>query len=339
MKRVGNLYLTIAEPDNLRLAFVKASIGKQDRREVVAFRENLDQNLANLHHHLLSGDVHVGDYRIFTVHDPKERLICAASFRERVLHHAIMNICEPVLDRYAIYDSWACRTGKGQRAAVERAGEFAGHYQWYLKLDIRKYFDSIDHETLLELLSRRFKDDELLDLFRRIIATYSTEPGKGLPIGNLVSQHLANFYLGLLDHWIREERRISGYLRYMDDFALFSDSRETLKIELAEITLFLKECLRLNLKDNIQLNRTACGVPFLGMRVYPHTVRLSPRSRNRFSRKLREYEKRSAMGEWSERELAERVNSLVEFTRIADSHGFRNDVISETTKKHSRLSF
>ncbi|MEI6206578.1 MAG: RNA-directed DNA polymerase [Desulfuromonadales bacterium] len=327
MRRTGNLYHKIAEPDNLRQAFFKAVRSKQDRLEVQDYREHLDENLASLHQQLINKSVDVGNYRFFTIHDPKERRICAAAFRERVLHHAIMNVCEPVLDRYSIFDSYACRSGKGQRAAVARAREFAGKYAWYLKLDIRKYFDSINHEALLKLLTRRFKDEHLLAMFRKIIETYHTLPGQGLPIGNLVSQHFANFYLGLFDHWIKEMRRVSGYLRYMDDYVLFNDSREALKDDLAQIKSYLGDNLHLELKDNIQLNRTACGVPFLGMRVYPNMVKLSARSRMRFVRKLRDYEMRTIRGEMEQRELAGRVSSLIEFTRIAESKGFRRSVI------------
>ena len=327
MKRTGNLYLKIAEPDNLRQAFLKAVRGKHNRPEVLKFRERFDKNLVMLHRQLVGKSIDVGNYSFFTIHDPKERRICAASFRERVLHHAIMNICEPALDRYMIFDSYACRTGKGQRAAVNRAREFAGYYTWYLKLDIRKYFDSINHEALLILLARRFKDDDLLAMFRKILETYHTSPNQGLPIGNLISQHLANFYLGLFDHWIKEDRRVNGYLRYMDDFVLFNNSREALKDELARIKFYLDKNLHLELKDNIQLNQTSRGLPFLGMRVYPNVVKLSARSRMRFARKLRDYETRTMRGEMGQRELAGRVSSLVEFTRIAESKGFRRNII------------
>jgi len=328
MKRIGNLYHRIADPDNLRIAFRKAVRGKCDRDEVIRFRDSFDDNLAKLHGQLVCHDVSVGNYRFFTINDPKKRRICAASFSERVLHHAIMNICEPVLDRYSIFDSYACRAGKGQRAAVNRARAFAGNFAWYLKLDICKYFDSITHEVLLKLFSRRFKDNDLLVMFGQILNTYHTSLGRGLPIGNLVSQHFANFYLGLFDHWIKEERKVKGYLRYMDDFVLFNDSREALKGDLALVKSFLDEELKLELKDNIQINRTACGLPFLGMRIYPIVVKLSARSKTRFVRKLRDYEMRTVRGEMESQELAERVSSLVEFTRIADSKGFRREVIN-----------
>ncbi len=154
MARGRGLYHQIAEPDNLRLAFRKAAMGKADRREVVAYRRDLAANLVRLRSHLLSGDVPIGTYRLFTILDPKERIICAASFGDRVLHHAVMNICEPELERYAIFDTYACRPGKGLHRAVARGTGVTRRYPWYLKLDIRKYFDSIHHATLLQQRQR-----------------------------------------------------------------------------------------------------------------------------------------------------------------------------------------
>ncbi len=327
MVRGRSLYLRITEPDNLRLAFRKAARGKADRREVVAYRRDLAANLVRLRNSLLSGEVTVGPCRFFTILDPKERTICAAPFGDRVLHHAVMNVCEPELERYAIFDTYACRPGKGLHKALARAQEFTRRYPWYLKLDIRKYFDSIHHETLLQLLSHRFQDRRVMKLFEQIFGAYETSPGCGIPIGNLISQHAANFYLGAMDHWIKEERRAPGYLRYMDDFILFGCDREHLKEELRSVEAFLAERLHLDLKNSRQLNRSEVGVPFLGFRVLPGRVLLLPRSRARFANKLEKYEQAHHEGTMSETELARRVSSLVSFTSIADAAGFRRGVI------------
>ncbi len=241
MKRVGYLYASIAESENLHLAFIKAVRGKRDRREVIDFSHNLEENIKSLNRQLLRHEPDIGNYRFFEVYDPKPRSICAASFSERVLHHAIMNLCEPILDRLAIYDSYACRQGKGNRKAIARAKEFAGKNSWYLQLDIKKYFDSIDHNILLMLINRCIKDKELLELFAKLLDTYHTRPGKGMPIGNLVSQHLANFYLGLLDNWLKTDRRVKYYLRYMDDFILFGSEKKYLQQELNQIQQWLAD--------------------------------------------------------------------------------------------------
>ncbi len=279
--------------------------------------------MANLRDQLLRKEPDIGHYHFFVVRDPKTRSICAAAFPERVLHHAVMNICEPVLDSHAIFDSYACRKGKGNRKALAKAQKYARKFSWYLKLDIKKYFDSIDHEIVMRLVSRRFKDADLLSLFRKILATYRTVPGKGVPIGNLISQHLANFYLSGFDHWIKEERKIRGYVRYMDDFILFSEEKEVLGTELKALEHYLKENLDLNLKRNIQLNRTSLGVPFLGFRVFPNHRLLLPRGKIRFSRKLREYERKYCEGAWSARELVRHMEPLIDFTNAGDGHRFR----------------
>lgn len=328
MKRIGNLYARIAEPENLRLAFLKAVRGKRGKAEVLAYAESLNANLEILRSQLLSGRLDVGHYHFFTVYDPKERIICAASFPERVLHHAIMNVCEPVLERYAIHDSYACRTGKGMHAAVLRAQSFARKYPWHLKLDIRKYFDSIDHQKLMDLLGRRIKDAEVLRAVGGILETYETDPGRGLPIGNLLSQHLANFYLGHLDHHVKEVFLTKGYVRYMDDFALFGATKDDLRGQLDDVRRFLRESLALELKDNVQLNRSSSGLPFLGYRIFPDRLALGPRARRRFSIRLCDYEQEWFTGGWSEAELSRHTEALLSYVRFADSLGFRKQTIA-----------
>jgi len=264
MKRATGLYDRISEYGNLCSAFCKAARGKQAKKEIIDFRKNLSDNLRYLQQQLKTGRFDIGHYYFFSIRDPKPRRICAASFPERVLHHAVMNICEPNLESYAVSVSFACRKGKGLHRAVKTAQKMIRIYPWYLKLDIRKYFDSIDHDILLSMLNRRFKERRLLDLLEAVLRTYHTAPGKGMPVGNLISQHLANFYLGRLDHWIKETCRVKGYLRYMDDFLIFGHTRNDLKMLLADIQVFLDRQLCLRLKDNIQLNQCGRGIPFLG---------------------------------------------------------------------------
>lgn len=331
MRRVGNLYERIADPENLRLAFWKACRGKRDQAEVRRYTARLGENLAQLRADLLREGVRVGDYRFFTIRDPKERVICAASFPERVLHHAIMNVCEPVLEGYAISDSYACRRGKGLHAAVRRAQFFARRFPWYLKLDVHRYFDSVDHEVLLALLGRRFKDPRLLRLFRSLLGTYETAPGTGLPIGNLVSQHCANLYLGPLDHWVKEALRVRGYVRYMDDFVLWGEDKAALSDHQGAIGEYLRSKLKLTLKANVQLNRSARGLPFLGYRVFPGRVRLGSRARRRFAQKLRNYERRWERGDWSDRDLQRHVEPLLAYVRFADTAGLRRAIVEQVS--------
>jgi hypothetical protein len=327
MKRASALYNQIHTYENLCLAFWKAARGKQDRKEVIAFRGDFARQIRKLQEELLRQTPDIGHYRFFKVYDPKLRSICAASFPERVLHHAIMNICEPILESYAIYDTYACRKGKGNRKALARAQHFARRYSWYLKLDIHKYFDSIDHGILLRLLTRRIKDKDLQPLFEKLFDTYHTKPGKGMPIGNLISQHLANFYLGCFDHWIKEKRKIKGFLRYMDDMLIFGNDRVLLNAELEKIRLYLQGKLDLQLKANIQLNRCRHGFTFLGYRVFPGRIKLSPRSRRRFLHKFKRYEQKWHDSQWSTDELARHMEPLIEFTRAAGATGLRRSAI------------
>lgn len=294
---------------------------------MLVFRDRLEENLLSIREQVLAGRPDVGRHRFFHVNDPKRRLICATPFPERVLHHAIMNVCEPALESVAIHDSYACRAGKGARKAVARAQHFARVHGWYLKLDIRKYFDSIDHGIALKLLERRFRERRALDLFACILATYRTQPGKGVPIGNLISQHLANYYLSGFDHWVQEERRAGGYVRYMDDFLVFAEGPDRLKDELASIRVFLRDRLGLMLKDDVQPNRTARGFPFLGYRVFPGRIPLAPGSRRRFADKLRDCEARLADGLWDEHKAARHAEPLVDFTRVAAAAGFRRSIM------------
>lgn len=185
------------------------------------------------------------------IFDPKERQICAASFAGRVLHHALMNVCHPYFERFLIHDRYATRVGKGTYKAIAKAQHFQKKYRWYAQFDIRKYFYSIDHLILIQKLHRLFKDKQVLEIFEKIIASYETQQGKGIPIGNLTSQYFANMYLGYLDHYIKHTLRFKGYVRYMDDFCIWHDEKTHLKQARIKIETFLAKNLVLQLKKTI----------------------------------------------------------------------------------------
>ncbi len=323
MKRIGYLFDDVVEPDNLRLAFWKASRGRRLSAGQRAFASDLSANLSALREGLLTGDYPVGRYHRFTIHEPKERLICAASFGERVLHHALMNVCEPWLERWLSYDTYACRKGKGQIRAVVRAQSFAAKRKWFLKCDFHKYFDSIPHEGLWRMLNRRFKDERLVEWFVKIIATYETTPGRGLPIGNLTSQHLANLYLDPLDRLVPVP-----YVRYMDDFVFWSDSKDDLKRIRDRVTDFATKTLGLALNEPF-INRTDRGMDFLGMRLFPRTIRLNRTSRDRYRRRLRSLAQDFAEGRINEEEYQTRARAATAFVQTAASNGWREKAISE----------
>jgi len=329
MKRAENLIERIADADNLRLAFWKASKGKRGKAEVLSFRADLDTNLRRLGGDLLSASVAWGPYHKFRVRDPKERMIYAPPFRDQVAQHAIVNVCEAEFDRFQIHDSYASRKGKGLDGAILRATRFAGAADWYLKLDVRKYFDSVDQKILKALIRRRFKDPIVLELLETIIDSYVSTPGRWLPLGNLASQYFANHYLGVLDHFVKERLHCRRYLRYMDDFVIWSDSRTALRDLQSRVADFVQSQLRVDLKPAC-LNACTLGMTFLGYRVFPGRVRLSRRSRDRFRRRLRQYHAHYESGRWSEEETARHVEPLLAFVRRGESKAFRERVLQQT---------
>ncbi len=322
MKRARGLLEQIASLDNLYLAYKKASRGKLRKKEVCQFRNHLDENISLVRKEIVEDNVSVGNYHYFTIHDPKERVICAASFPERILHHAIMNICHDYFDRRLITHTFATRPGKGSYQALDYAMKAATRCKYLAKLDFRKYFDSISHEKLKEIIRKIFKDANLLRLFDRIIDSYNVVEGRGIPIGNLTSQYFANAYLSDMDHWAKEELHLRYYIRYMDDILMGSDDKNELKLKVQEFRDKAFEQLRLNLKPPI-INTSNNGVVFLGYRVLPHYYLLSGRSKRRFCSKLSQYERLLEDGVWDQEQYSLHILPLLSFTTHAKSRGFR----------------
>ncbi len=345
MKRIGHLFERVVDPDNLRLAFWKASRGKRFRDDQRRYQRILDEEIIRLRDGLLSGDYPLGKFKRFTIYDPKEREICAVPFGERVLHHALMNVCEPYFDKWLIHDSYACRKGKGQVAAVKRARLFAHRHEWFMKCDFRKYFDSVPHDRLKAALERRFKDPFVLGWFIRIIDSYEKTAGKGLPIGSLTSQHFANIYLDPLDRFVavaeRPPYRMEGsnripYVRYMDDFVFWSDDKDSLLSLRRAVVDFVRGTLGLELKQEPFVNRTRYGMDFLGMRVFPNTISLGRASRERYRRKLKAYVIAFERGEWGETEYQAHLTALTAFTEQADARAWRRKILADCEELRAR---
>jgi RNA-directed DNA polymerase len=329
VRRAGNLYERIADTENLLLAFHQARRGKRDRHAIQRFGEDLSRNIAVLRAQLLEERVLWHGYRMFEVRDPKPRRIAAPAFSDRVLHHAIVQVIEPELERVAIFDSYACRKGKGLYKAIERTHAFVRRRRWFLQLDVRKYFDSIDHAILRQRLERRFKDRALLGLLGGLIGSYSTSSGKGLPIGALTSQHLANFYLAPLDHFAKEELRAPGYVRYMDDFVVFANERETLRGWRARIEEFLRRGLALELKSAGALDECRRGVGYLGLLVLPTHVRLMGKTKRRVRAGLGRLVAEYRAGTLEGAKLALRTTAILARTRHVSARGLRANWIAE----------
>ena len=328
MRRAGNLISRIVEPDNMRLAWLKTIRGKRTSSAVLRFCRDLDTNLSQIAAELCDGSYVWGTFSRFTIFDPKEREISVAPLRDRIAYHAICNVCTPVFERYQIDQSCACRKGKGQTEAIRLAMAYTRANSWYLKLDVRKYFDSVSHDVLGSLLARLFKDRCLLDLFGSLIDSYHTKPGRGIPIGSLTSQFFANHYLGILDHFIKEKLRCRAYVRYMDDFILWDNRKGILQGYWEEIDRFLTGKLQLTLKTP-SLNRTKLGLSFLGYRLFPGHLRLARRSRTRLRNRYRKALLLFEKGVWDESAFARHVGPLFAFAARAESVRFRRRVIGK----------
>lgn len=270
MKSVGGLFACITSMATLDCAMHRAARGKRHRRSVQQFLSDGAGQLKQLRAELIDGTYRPLPYRQFSVCDPKPRLISCADFRDRVVHHAICGQLGPVIERRLVADTYACRCGKGSHRAVLRARTFCRRYRYYLKTDIRRYYDSVDHGMLEDLLGRLLRERSLLRLLSTIIRhpLPGQRPGYGLPIGNLTSQWFGNLYLDATDHWIKETRRAPGYVRYMDDLVMWSDSKAwlwALADDLAE-RLCTTRSLELKLERTV-VGPCGVGVPFLGYRI------------------------------------------------------------------------
>jgi RNA-directed DNA polymerase len=327
MKRAGNLYDLICDPDNLRLAWIKAKRGKEGKEDVIRYGKQLNRNLNLLREQLLSGEPEIGHYHFFKIYEPKERLICAASFPIRVLHHAIMNVCHSEFEKFQIYHSYATRIGKGQFAALDYAKAKQSKFEWFCKLDIRKYFDSISQEILLQQLRKRFKDVRLLVLFEAIIQSYEVTPNHGLPIGNLTSQYFANFFLAFSDHYLLEKIRIPAYVRYMDDMVLWHHDKTKLIDAQTQLADFLKSALELNCKPAC-INKNDKGLPFLGYVVFPDRVRLNKQSKQRFIRKYKFAGNMLKSNIWSQADYARHIIPLIAFAKQANTYVLRKKIFN-----------
>lgn len=301
MKRIGGLWDHLTSFSNLLAAFRQARRGKRHLPNVAAFEFNLEPELFRLQRELLDRSYTPGDFAMFQILEPKPRLISAAPFRDRVVHHALCRVLEPIYERRFIHDSYACRKGKGTHAAVDRFQHFARQHRHVLKCDVSKYFPSIDHGILKDLIARKIKDREVLRLVGIFIdhsneqeslppdELWPVDRRRGLPLGNQTSQFFANIYLDPFDHAVKQTLGARCYLRYVDDFAIFDDDASRL-MEVGEECRTGLAALRLRLHPRkAVISRVEDGTRFLGYRVFP-THRLLPRDNvTRMLRRLRKF--------------------------------------------------
>lgn len=288
MKRFGYLFEKICNIDNINLADVKARKGKKNKKEIAEHDAREDDNI-NLLNSLLNGTYKTSKYKTFKIYEPKERLIYKLPYYpDRIVHHAIVNVMEPIWVNTFIKNTYSCIKGrgiKGAYTAVKNALKDISNTQYCLKVDIKKYYPSINHDILMGKLKKKIKDEKLLNLLSDIV--YSTI---GVPIGNYLSQFFANIYLSDLDHKIKETWGIKYYFRYADDMVFLHDNKEDLHKALKLLKEELKE-LKLELKPNYQIFEVdSRGLDFVGYVFYHNNIKLRKNIKKRINKKIKQYQ-------------------------------------------------
>ena len=339
-------YQRLCSFGNLYMAYRMARLGKRHIERVAEFERNLEIELFTLQDELWAQTYSPGPYASFYRTEAKRRLISAAPFRDRVVHHALIQIIESTFERRFIFDSYANRPGKGVHRALDRCTKYLRNSQYVLQCDVRQFFPSVDHAILKARLNKYVRDEQVLWLVDRILATgvgildemyeMAWFPGddllaanrpRGLPLGNLTSQFWANVYLDPLDQFVKRQIKCRRYIRYVDDFLLFADDKPTLHAWKQQIIAFLAT-LRLTLhEDAAQVRPVNEGLPFLGFVVYPDHRRLKPRSGRSFCRRLAAQIRAYHAGEISQADVGASVRGWIAHVEHGDTWGLRRAVL------------
>jgi hypothetical protein len=344
-------YEQLVSWDNLLLAYRRATKGKRGRGSVAIFEHSLEENLLQLQDELRTRRYRPGAYHSFFIHEPKRRLISAAPLRDRVVHHALCNLIEPVFERSFISDSYANRLGKGAHRALDRVQALARRYPYVLQCDLRQFFPSMDHAILRGILARKIHDAGLLWLIDQILASgvgvlseqydmvyfpgddlFAIQRPRGLPIGNLTSQFWANCYLNPFDHFIMRQLHCPGYVRFVDDFMLFADKKPTLWRWKAALEVRLAK-LRVTIHAGAQPHPTSEGIPFLGFIIYPDRRRLKPRKGLFYRRKLVKLLNDWRAGKCEADKVNASMQGWVNHVRYANTVGLRKAIFSRVAKR------
>jgi retron-type reverse transcriptase len=349
MKTYKNLYPQIYNFGNLYVAFLAARKGKRDRAAVASFEFDLEHHLVQLESELREQTYRPGGYTNFYVHEPKRRLVSAAPFRDRVVHHALCQVIQPIWEQRFIHTSFACRKGKGTHKALDQCHAYVRRYRYAFQGDIVKYFPSIDHAILRDLLARRIADRHTMWLIDQILASgagvladeyimtyfpgddlFAANRLRGLPIGNLTSQFWANVYLHELDQFVKQQLHCPAYLRYMDDFVLFADDTAQLQEWKTAVQEFAGDHLRLVLHPKKSLVfPVRVGVDFCGFRLYPTHRRLRRSSIRRFVRRFRRQRQAYRRGELALEEMHVSVQSWIAHAAHGDTWRLRDRLFSD----------
>lgn len=321
MKRHGNLYKKLTAAGNIHLAWQEARRGKSAKPSVRRFEEDTETNLARIRESLVSKTFQPSPYKTKMIYEPKKRMIYILPFDpDRIVHHALMQVVEPIWTGLFISDSYACIRGRGLHAGSRRTMEFVRRNKYCLKMDISKFYPSVDHAILEDIVRRKIKCPDTLELFHKII--YSAPDGKNVPIGNYTSQWMGNLYLNELDMFVKHHCRIHDYLRYCDDFCLFHDDKALLGRLAREIEAFLADRLALTL-SKCDLFPVSRGVDFLGYRHFPGYVLLRKSTSIRIRRRLSALPGLLATGRITLDRFRGAVASISGWLKWANAHNFR----------------
>ena len=340
MRKYYNLYKELCSYDNLVSAFVKARKGKSKKDYVVNFESDLIKNLKILQEDLINKKYTPSPLKKFIVRDPKTRTIHSSIFRDRIVHHAIINILNPIYEKIFIYDSFASRKNKGTHNAVNRFESFVRKVSlngrlvrnnfnnnsikgYTLKADFKHYFDTVNHSVLINILKKKIDDEDLIWLIKKVLGNFETSNGIGMPLGNYTSQFFANVYLNELDYYIKHILKARFYIRYVDDFVILHKDKRVLGYYLKHINNFLP-CLKIKLHpDKTEIHALRNGITFMGYRVFYHYKLLRKRNIKYFVRKLEKNISLHNNQQISEDQLESRINGWLGYAKFGNTFNFR----------------
>ncbi len=345
MKKYKNLYKKLYTKENLISAYKKARKGKRSKNYVINFESNLNKNLRILQEQLKNKTYFPTKLRKFIVRDPKTRTIHSSIFRDRIVHHAIINIIQPIYEKIFIHDSFASRKNKGTHIAIERFEYFVNKISsngmkiknphtnnsikgYVLKADVKHYFNTIDHDVLINILRKKIRDEDLIELIRIILHNFQDkQKGKGLPLGNYTSQFLANVYLNNLDYFVKNRLKAKYYIRYVDDFVILDKDKKVLKEysdKIEKYLLFLK--LKLH-PEKSEIHALRNGITFLGYRIFYHHKLLRKRNIRYFKNRLRNKLELYSRGEIDKEHLENFLNGWKGYSNFANTYNFNKKLI------------
>jgi len=339
MKVHHSIFDSLVLPEPLFIAWEEFRKGKQSRKDVMQFETRLEQNLFQLQRELQAGTYKHGSYSAFTICDPKQRRIHKATVRDRIVHHAVFAGLNPIFEPTFIAHSFSCRKNKGTHRGVDALGRMLRQVSrnstkpcLALKCDIHKFFASVDHSILLEVLKRKIKDEKMMRLLEEIIGSFSTVDTtlfdrKGIPIGNLTSQLFANVYMNEFDQFMKQTLKVKHFVRYTDDFVIVSDDENYLKSLLPAIQSFLEQTLHLSLHPHkVTMRKFKQGIDFLGYVLLPHHRALRAKTKQRITRKLNEKTTAVSVGLISQERAEQSLQSYLGVLSHADCYILSQDL-------------